>query len=430
MVRGEGCYLWDDQGTRRLDMSSGMSSTAVIGQGREDIAEAMLAQARRLAFVHSARLTNDRQEELAGRLARLGPDGVDRVMFTSGGSEANELSLRIARQYHLARGDSRRWKFVTLDQSYHGATVGAMSMTGRADLRADYEPYMLGFPKVPPPVAFRGPYGGLDDAELVDRATQALVDAIEAADASTVAAFIAEPISASTGMAVPPPGYWPRVREICDEYGILFVADEIITGLGRTGSFLALDHEGVTADVTNLAKGLGAGYVPFGATLIKTEVAETIGEGKRRMAEVHTYSGSPLSCAIGLAVLDVVEREQLVDAARVRGEYLAGLLSTYLGDLPNVGDIRGRGLLRAVEYVASRETRESLPSGANLSGRLWTAMWNRGVVMSTVRFNSPLIADCTHLVPPLIATESELDEGVSALREAIIECMQQTRGDG
>jgi adenosylmethionine-8-amino-7-oxononanoate aminotransferase len=387
----------------------------------------MADQARRLAFVHSARLTNDRQEDLAARLAGLAPEGVNRVMFTSGGSESNELALRIARQYHLARGETRRWKFITLDQSYHGATVGAMSMTGRADLRADYEPYMLDFPKVAPPVSYRGPFANLPPDEFVTRATQVIIEAIEAADPTTVAAFVAEPISASTGMAVPPAGYWARVRDLCDEFGILFVADEIITGMGRTGAFLALDHEGVTADITNLAKGLGAGYVPFGATLIKDDVADTIGEGKRRMAEVHTYSGSPLSCAIGLAVLDVIERENLVEIARVRGDYLANLLETHLAGLDCVGDIRGRGMLRAVEYVRSRESRAPFPKQANFAGRLWQATWARGMVISSMRFNSPLVADCTHLVPPLIASDEQLEQGVLALRDAIIECAAPDR---
>jgi adenosylmethionine-8-amino-7-oxononanoate aminotransferase len=348
-------------------------------------------------------------------------------MFTSGGSEANELSLRICRRYYLARSEPERWKMITLDQSYHGATVGALSMTGRADLREDYAPYMLAFPKVAPPVSFRGPFSGLPDEEFAEQASAAVAGAIEAADPTTVAAVVAEPISASTGMAVPPPGYWRRIREICDDYGILLIADEIITGMGRTGSFLALEQEGVTADLTNLGKGLGAGYVPLGATLVREEVAETIGEEKRRMGEVHTYGGSPLSCAVGLGVLDAFEHEDLIRGTVQRGARLRALLEEKLGDLPCVGDIRGRGLFQAVEYVEAREGRAPFPESSNVAGRLGTALWEKGVIMGCLRFKSPLVADCTLIVPPLVVSEAQLEHAAEMLRQTIIETILTER---
>jgi adenosylmethionine-8-amino-7-oxononanoate aminotransferase len=433
IVRGNGCYLWDDEGTRYLDLSSGFAVAAGIGHGRDDVADAMAAQARRLSYVHNARVTNDRQEELAFRLAEHAPPGVDRVMFTSGGSEANELSLRIARQYHLAQGEPSRWKVISLHQSYHGATAGALAMTGRVEIRQDYEPYLAGFPKIPPPVLYRGPWAGLEPADAARRAADALADAIEAEGPDTVAAFIGEPISASTGSAVPPDGYWPRIRDICDHYGILLIADEIITGVGRTGTFLCLEHFGVTADLTNLAKGLSGGYVPLGATLIRNEVAEGISDGKRRMAEVHTYSGAPISCAIGLSVLDAIEREGLIDAARERGAHLRSVLEEQLGDVPCVGDIRGLGLMQAVEYVRSRETREPYPAEAEFAKTISQRLWSRGFVIGGGRLcaptvTDPLVADCTGINPMLIVTDELIDSGVEALREVIDEVSAEWEG--
>jgi adenosylmethionine-8-amino-7-oxononanoate aminotransferase len=422
IVRGAGAYLWDDGGHRLLDLTSGISVTALIGHGRPEVADAMAEQARRLSFIHNARVTNDRQEEFAARLVELAPE-FGRVMLTSGGSEANELSLRIARQYHLARGEASRFKVISTAPSYHGATVGAMSMTGRADLRADYAPYLCHFPKIPYPITYRGPLAGLASPEAARQAAQTLADAIESEGPETVSAFVAEPISPSAGTAVPPEGWWPAVREVCDRYGVLLIADEIITGAGRTGTFLALEGFGVTADIVNLAKGIGAGYVPLGATLVRSEVADAIGEAKRRMGEVHTYSGAPLSCAIGLAVLDVIERDGLVAVARERGAFLRELLEERLGDLPWVGEIRGRGFLQAVEWVADRQTRAPLPGEARLPDALWDGMWRRGVLLATTRFAGPLNFDCTLFAPPLVVTEAELEVGVDALRETVVEVL-------
>ena len=299
-VRAEGCRLWDATGHELVDLTSGVSGAAIIGQGREDIATAMAEQVRRLSYMHTVAGTTVPQERLAERLADLAPDGVDRVMFSSGGSEANEVALRIARQYHLARGEASRWKVASLAPSYHGATAGALSMTGRWDINRSYQPYLFRTSKVPAPVTYRGPYSGLAPEQVAKRAAAALDAAIESEGPDSVSAFIAEPIALSTGMAVPPDEYWTLVREVCDRHGVLFIADEVITGMWRTGRFLALEHTGVVADMTTMAKGLGAGYAPLGATLISRSVADTIAAENRRMAEVHTYSGSAQSCAVGL----------------------------------------------------------------------------------------------------------------------------------
>ena len=419
MVRASGYHLWDSSGKQYLDLSSGISATAGIGQGRPEIAEAMADQARTLTFVHNSRVTNDQQELLADRLAGLAPEGVGRVMFTSGGSEANELSIRIARQYHLARGDWERTRIVTLSPSYHGATVGALSMTGRWDINRAYDPHLMHTVKVPAPVNFRGPFAGLEGEALAGRAAAAVDAAIEATGPHTVSAVMVEPVSPSAGMVVPSASYWQKIRDICDRYGILLITDEIVTGAGRTGEFLAMEHFGVVADLANLAKGLSGGYVPLGATLVKTRIVEEIAVQSRRLAEVHTFSGAPISCAVGVAVLDAIVREGLMEQAAKRGAFLRSLLEDELGDLPFVGEIRGIGLMQMVEYVRSRDSREKFPPESNVAASLSSAMYERGVVLNTLGSQSALVGDCTVFFPALTIGETDLEHGVRVLREVL-----------
>ena len=419
IVRASGFHLWDSSGKQYLDLSSGISATAGIGQGRPEIAEAMATQARTLSFVHNSRVTNDQQEMLAARLAELAPEGVGKVMFTSGGSEANELSIRIARQYHLARGDWERTKIVALSPSYHGATVGALSMTGRWDVNRAYDPHLMHTVKVTAPVNFRGPFAGLEGEVLADRAASAVDSAIEASGPHTVSAVMAEPVSPAAGMVVPSASYWQKVRDICDRHGILLITDEIVTGAGRTGEFLAMEHFGVVADLCNLAKGLSGGYVPLGATLVRTEIVDEIAVQSRRMAEVHTFSGAPISCAVGVAVLEVIVREGLVEQAAKRGAFLRSLLEHELGHLPVVGEIRGIGLMQMVEYVQSRDGRQKLPSESKVAPSLSAAMYERGVVLNTLGSQSALVGDCTAFFPALTIGESDLEQGVAVLREVL-----------
>ena len=420
-VRAEGCRLWDDAGHELVDLTSGVSGAAIIGQGREEIARAMVEQVRRLSYMHTVAGTTLPQEQLAKRLAELAPEGVERVMFSSGGSEANEIALRIARQYHLARGEPSRWKVISLAPGYHGATAGALSMTGRWDINRSYQPYLFRTRKVTAPVTYRGPYRGLAHDEVARRAADALGAVIESEGPQSVSAFIAEPIALSTGMAVPPDEYWRLVREVCDRHGVLFISDEVITGMWRTGPFLALDHAGVVADITTMAKGLGAGYAPLGATLIRGSVAGTIAAERRRMAEVHTYSGSAQSCAVGLALLDVIESEGLVEQAAKKGELLSTLLADQIADLPWVGDVRGRGLCRGIELVADKAGRTPLPAEAGIAGSLPEAMWRRGFLSRTMHHGSALVGDVVTVNPALTIEADDLVRGIAALRSSILE---------
>lgn len=440
MVRGSGRRLWDDAGNAYLDLTSGFSGAALLGFGREDLAAALAEQAARLSYVHNARVTNEQQELLANDLVTIVGQNTGRVMFTSGGSEANEVSLRIARQYHLARGDASRWKAVSLAPSYHGATVGALSLTGRTALTDPYDPTLLPWPKAQYPIKYRGPFADLDDGTLAKRAAEEVADAIERAGPETVSAVVGEPISPSAGTAVPPPGYWPLVREICDAYGVLLIADEVITGVGRTGAFRCLDHYNTTADMTNLAKGLGAGYYPIAATLVSERIVETISEAHRRMPEVHTFSGSPIGCAVGRRVVAAVVSEDLVPKADRDGQELGELLADRLGALPWVGDIRGKGLMWSVEYVRDRETRLPFPPSAGVAALMTKATWSRGCIVSTNAYNDPiaepgggsprgrLVGDCTVLLPALTSEPSELEQGVEILRAAIEETLPVVAG--
>jgi adenosylmethionine-8-amino-7-oxononanoate aminotransferase len=421
VVRGEGVELWDATGHRVIDLASGISTTASIGQGRSSVAEAMATQAKQLAFIHNSWVTNPRQEELAARYAALAPSDVNRVMFTSGGSEANELSLRIARQYHLAKGQPHKWKVVSLSPSYHGATMGALTMTGRWEIHGDYAPYLFGGARVVPPVRFRGPFRDLEPKEAAARAAEMLADVIEAEGPDSVGVFVAEPVSPSWGMEVADASYWSKVREICDRYDVLFIADEVVTGAGRCGSFLAMDHFGVTADLSNLGKGLTGGYAPLAATLVRDRVAETIQSAGRGVAAVHTYSGNPIGCAVGLEVLDIMEAEGLYVRSRDRGEFSMKMLSEAIGDHPNVGGIRGLGLLIGIEYVGSKDTREPLDVSFNVSRRLWDAMWARGYLLRTLHHGSVLVGDATNFVPALTIDEHDLEGAAGALRDSLDE---------
>ena len=418
-VHADGYRIRDAEGTELIDLTSGISGAAIIGQGSDAVAKAMVDQVGKISYAHTTGATTPAQEELAYRLTSLAPEGIDRVVFSSGGSEANEIAMRITRQYHLARGEPDRWKIISLYPSYHGATAAALSMTGRWDINRDYEPYLFGSRKVMAPVSFRGPYRGLSAEEVAIQAANALVVAIESEGPESVAAFIAEPIALSTGMAVPPPGYWMRVREICDRYGVVFIVDEVLTGMGRTGRFLCLDHWDVSADITTLSKGLGGGYVALGATLVRDFIAETIGAENRKMAEVHKYSGSAQACAIGIAILDIIEQNDLIEGSARKGELLEVWLTDYLSGLPWVGDVRGMGLFRGLEYVPADNPQGRFSAVSGISAAITKAMWSRGFLSRTMHHNNSVVSDVTTIAPALTISEADLEQGVIALADSI-----------
>jgi adenosylmethionine-8-amino-7-oxononanoate aminotransferase len=428
-VRGEGCEMWDSTGKRYLDLSSGMAWAASLGQGRKDIAQAMADQAGTLTYIHNAWASTDRQEEFATRMTAMAPEGITRAMFTSGGSESNELAMRICRQYHLSRGERSRWKIISTRHSYHGATVGALSMTGRVNVNemvtTDYADYLIDFPKVEPVITYRGPLADLPSDEAGETAAGWLADTIEAEGPETVSAFIVEPVLGA-GMIVPPDRYLAAVREVCDRYGVLFIADEVMTGSGRTGSFLRVGELGVTPDLVILAKAISGGYAPLGAVLIHERVAGALIGAGRRLDHVHTYSGHPVTCAVGIAVLDVLEREGLVEQARSRGEYLRAALRRELDGLGVIGEVRGVGLANGVEYVRDPATREAFPESAGFASAVWEGMLQRGYILPSLHYHgSDLIGDYSYVTPAFVISEAQIDEAVGALRTTL-EALQRT----
>ena len=284
----------------------------------------------------------------------------------------------------------------------------------------DYDPYLVEFPRIPAPSQYRGPFAGLEPTEAGRKAAATLVERIEREGPETVAAFILEPVMGNAGMIVVPPGYLKRIREICDEYGILLILDEVMTGAGRTGTFLCSEQFGVEPDLTTMAKSISGGYFPLGVVLLHDRVADALVAARRPLDHVHTFSGHPVACAVGLKVLEILEREDLIEQVRLRGEFVRHQLHEQLGDLPCFGDVRGLGLAIALEYVADREGRRAYPAQANVSQSIWDGMLERGFILPTDRYlDSDLLGDFSVFCPPFVITEQQIVETVAALRETV-----------
>jgi adenosylmethionine-8-amino-7-oxononanoate aminotransferase len=416
IVRGEGVYLWDREGRRYLDGSSG-AIVVTVGHGVPEIAEAIREQAARLAYIHGTEFTSTPMEELAALLAPRAPVDDARLFLVSGGSEATETAIKLARQYQVAKGRSGRYKVIFRWPSYHGSTLGALSISGRPTLRETFTPLLSEMPHIPAPYAYRCALPGCGPACSLECA-RALETTLKAEGPDTVAAFIAEPvIGASAGAVVPPPDYFPIVREICDRYGVLFIADEVMTGIGRTGKWFGIEHWGVRADVVTTGKGLTSGYLPGGAVLVKGEIVETLKAGGG-FHHGFTYSHHPVVAAVGLAVSRYVERHGLVERARVQGAYLQERLQRLL-DLPAVGDVRGLGLMAAVELVQDRRSKTPYPPGARLAQAVQAEALRRGVNVYASGGQVDGAGDLVMVGPPLVVERDQIDEVVAVLGDAI-----------
>jgi adenosylmethionine-8-amino-7-oxononanoate aminotransferase len=421
VTRGDGVWVYDDSGRRFFDTLSGMWLSN-IGHGRREVAAAVHAQICELGYapdgsVHSATLL------LAARVAGLSPDPASRVFFTSGGSEAVETAMKMAKKFHRNRGEAGRYKFISRRGSYHGATHGSLSLGGGgSNTGAEYGPLPYGGVRVQGPDQYRNPFAGADgrgDLECAREIERAILN--EGPD--TVAAVIGEPISASAGVHIPHPEYWPTVREICDRYGVLLICDEVITGFGRTGRMFATEHWGVVPDITVVAKALTSGYVPIGAAIATKHVADAfIGPTGTAFNHRITFGGNPVSCAAGLANLDVLKREDLVRNAAYMGGYLFDRLQE-LRHHDIVGQVRGGlGLICAVEIVADRATKEPFPRKAGLAQRAGLLMERHGLIGRA--------GDIFFVAPPLCVTRGEVDFLVSQLDAVIGELQADllTRG--
>lgn len=417
---GEGCYLFDTTGKRYLDASGG-AAVSCLGHGHQRVIEAINRQAGTLAFAHSAFLTSEPAEQLADYLAGRAPGDLDWVYFVSGGSEAVEAALKLARQYFLEIGQPQRTRFVARRQSYHGNTLGALSIGGNVWRREPYQPLLMPSHHVAPCYPYREQRVEETPEAYGERLAAELDATLQELGSDTVIAFVAETVvGATAGALAPVPGYFRRVREVCDRHGVLLILDEVMCGMGRTGSLFACEQEGVVPDLIAMAKGLGGGYEPIGAMMVSDRIYGAVRSGSGAFQHGHTYMGHPLACAAALAVQQVIEDDGLLEAVRTRGEQLHAALVERFGDHPNVGDIRGRGLFRALELVAERGDKRPFDPDSRLHVRIKAEAMERGLICypghGTVDGH---LGHHVLLAPPFILSEEQVNELVDKLADAI-----------
>ncbi|WP_069384794.1 aspartate aminotransferase family protein [Halomonas caseinilytica] len=415
-VGGEGPYLIDAEGRRYLDACGG-AAVSCLGHSDGEVIEAVREQVGRLAYAHTSFFTSEPMEALADFLVERAPEGLSSVYFVSGGSEAVEAALKMARQYFLERGEPERRHLIARRQSYHGNTLGALATGGNAWRRRPFEPLLVEVGHVSPCYAYRGQAAGETPEAYGERLAAELEDEIQRLGPETVMAFVAEPVVGATLGAVPAvPGYFKRVREICDRYGILLILDEVMCGMGRTGSLFAAEQEGVAPDLTTIAKGLGAGYQPIGATLVSERIREAIAEGSGFFQHGHTYIGHATACAAALAVQRAIESRDLMARVRWLGDGLQQRLEARFGDHPHVGDIRGRGLFRGLELVADRGDKTPFDPARKLHAAIKRTAMDEGLMCYPMGGTlDGQRGDHILLAPPFILEESHLDEIVDKL---------------
>ena len=406
--RGDGIYLWDQDGKRYIDACSG-PQTANIGHGNARVREAMSAQAEKVSYAFRSHFLNEPAESLAREIVGLCPDGLDQVFFTSGGSEAVEACIKLARQYALAIGEATRYKVISRLPSYHGTTLGALSLTGDPAGFSMFAPMMVNMPKIPAPFCRYRPAGETED-EAALRFANALETEIIHQGPETILAFIMEPIGgAATAALTAPDIYYTRVREICDEYDVLLIFDEVMSGAGRSGRYLSAEHWNVTPDLVALAKGLASGYIPLGACLTSSKIIGTV-EDAGGFMHGHTYSASPIACAVGRAVLaEHLDNDLIGNAARM-GAVLKGRLEGLLNEFEFIGEIRGRGLLLGFDVISDRQTGHALPAELDAHLRLSQEAYDRGLIIYSRRTLGGAKGDNFLISPPLIVTEEQIDE--------------------
>ena len=419
-VAGQGCYLIDSTGKQYLDGSGG-AAVSCLGHGDRVVTEAVKAQLDKLAFAHTGFFTSEPAEALADLLTQQAPAGLDRVYLVSGGSEATEAAIKLARQYFVEKGQPERGRLIARKQSYHGNTIGALSAGGNAWRRAQFAPLLLDVSHIDPCYEYRLRHAGesLEDYGL--RAAQGLEDEILRVGPETVMAFMAEPVvGATAGAVTAAPGYFKRVREICDRYGVLLILDEVMCGMGRTGSLFACEQEGVSPDIICIAKGLGAGYQPIGAMLCSGDIYDTIADGTGFFQHGHTYLGHPVAAAGGLAVVNALIGRNLIPRVREQGDKLHERLVARFGQHPNVGDLRGRGLFRGVELVEDRATKAPFDPARGVAGKIKKAAFDAGLICYPMSGTiDGRAGDHVLLAPPFIIEDHQLDELVDKLDTAI-----------
>lgn len=415
MVKGEGIYLWSKQGKRYIDGSAGPICVN-IGHGVKEVSEAVYKQMNEVSYVHSSHFTTTSVKECADKLASIAPRTLNYVFFSCGGSEATESAAKMARHYHLLKGEPKRSKIIARWQSYHGNTLGALSMSGNIARRRRYVPMLIDFPHIPPAYCYRCWFGKMCDSCDLECA-RALDTQIKANGSEYISGFIAEPVVGATLGTVPAaPGYFQLIREICDEHDVLFIADEVMTGVGRTGKMWGLDHWDTIPDIISTAKGLAGGYLPLGATIASDRIFDAFDEP---FAHGHTYGSHPVVCAAGLAVLEYMDKHNLVERSKINGEYMHKQLRS-LYDHPTVGDIRGMGVFAGIEFVKEKETKEPFAPDIRFNGRVVEQCYKNGLlVYPGIGTVDGVRGDHIQVAPPLVVSKEEISEIISLLDKSI-----------
>jgi adenosylmethionine-8-amino-7-oxononanoate aminotransferase len=417
---GEGIYLTDNSGRRYMDASGG-AAVSCLGHGHPAVVAALQEQAARLAYAHTSFFTTEAAEELADVLIKHAPAGMDRVYFVSGGSEAMEAALKMARQYFLEKGEPKRRIFISRRQSYHGNTLGALAVGGNAWRREPYKPLLIEVPQISPCFAFRFKDAAETEEEYGRRTADELESEIKRLGAENVAAFVAETVVGATAGAVTAvPGYFKRIREICDRHGVLLILDEVMCGMGRTGTLHACTQEGILPDLMTMAKGLGGGYQPIGAVLVQGRIYDAFARGSGFFQHGHTYGGHAMACAASLAVQNMLLGGGVLDQVAPMGDVLANALQERFGNHAHVGDIRGRGLFQAIELVRDRVTKEPFDPSLKLHARIKKEAFARGLLVypmgGTIDGRS---GDHVLIAPPFIITQDEIAQVVDRLSDSL-----------
>lgn len=417
---GDGCFLIDSTGKRYFDGSGG-AAVSCLGHSNTRVSDAIKAQVDQLAFAHTGFFTSDPAEQLADLLVAHAPGDIDRVYFVSGGSEATEAAIKLARQYYVEKGKPQRRHLIARKQSYHGNTLGALAAGGNEWRRQQFSPLLIDVSHIAPCYEYAERHEGesLEDYGL--RAAQALEDEILRLGPDTVMAFMAEPVVGATlGAVTGAPGYFTRIREICDQYGVLLILDEVMCGMGRTGHLFACDADNVVPDILCIAKGLGAGYQPVGAMLCSSQIYKTVQDGTGFFQHGHTYIGHPVATAAGLAVVQELLENDLPGRVHKMESFVRDALTQRFGQHPHVGDIRGRGFFWGVELVQDRATKTPFDPKHGVAGKIKKAAFAEGLIcypMSGTRDGR--LGDHVLLAPPFIASEQELGDAFDALSRAI-----------
>ncbi len=424
-ARAEGVTITDTEGKEYLDFSSGVSVVG-IGHGVKEVRDAVAAQMDQFSFVYRGMFASEPLLRVSKQIIDLAPEGMDRVFFCSGGSEASESAIKIARQYHLECGNPTKYKIISRWAGFHGNTLATLSVGGRTSWRTPYDPYLLKMPKIPQCNCYHCPLK-LEYPACGCRCAHELERTIKAEGADTVAAFMCETVvGAAGGTVIAPKEYFSIIRDICDRYNILLIDDEVITGFGRTGRNFAIDHYGVVPDLIVTAKGMGSGYLPIGGVIIRKQIVDAIEKGSGSLIHSYTYAGHPVSCAAASAVIKYLTDNDLINQVAIKGGVFLKKLKT-LEELPIVGQVRGIGLMTGMSLVKDKETRESFDPQYEVANQIQRRCFEKGLMLlaATVGTEDGVKGDALMVSPPFVVTEEEMDRGIAILREVIAQVSEE-----